>query len=216
MKTKFIRSGLLSIGFLSAISFATLPLMSKPVAAQTPLVIATDGNLNEYVPETAPLLARGTVTPAVRDVQLLLNELGFYYGPADSIYGPRTYSAVISFQRSRNLMANGVVGEETWEALIDADNLIAPTPISDLSQYSPEAAPVLVIGSRGSAVKDVQAFLKQKGYYTGTVDGIYGAATAAAVESFQQRYGNLNNDGVVGSHTWDVMINSARSPLAVS
>ncbi|BAY24014.1 peptidoglycan binding domain-containing protein [Calothrix sp. NIES-2100] len=56
-----------------------------------------------------------------------------------------------------------------------------------------------------SAVKDIQAFLKQQGYYTGAVDGIYGSATAASVEAFQQHYANLQNDGIVGRNTWSTI-----------
>lgn len=220
-KTKFTRSNFISlgsIGIFSAIAIA-VPLITKPAAAQTPLVISADGNLNEYSHETAPLLVRGSVTAAVKDVQLQLKELGFYYGDADSIFGPRTYSAVVSFQRSRNLPPTGIIEERTWEALIDADNRTAYVPTSNLnniSQYSSQEAPVLVIGSRGNAVKDIQAFLKQQGYYTGAIDGIYGRATATAVESFQQQYDNLNNDGIVGANTWDTIIDTARNPFAIN
>jgi peptidoglycan hydrolase-like protein with peptidoglycan-binding domain len=214
MNANFIRYSLLSLSFLSAISLTTLPFSTA--CAQTSrnsIVIAADGNLNEYSPATAPLLVRSTVSPAVKDVQILLRELGFYYGDADSIYGPRTVSAVISFQRSRNLIAHGAVDKPTWEALIDADNLTSPVPVSDLSKYSPQTAPLLRLGSRGTAVRDIQGFLKQQGYYTGTVDGIYGTATAAAMESFQQRYDSLKNDGVVGPRTWVVIINTARASV---
>jgi peptidoglycan hydrolase-like protein with peptidoglycan-binding domain len=203
MNANFIRYSLLSLSFLSAISLTTLPFSTA--CAQTSrnsIVIAADGNLNEYSPATAPLLVRSTVSPAVKDVQILLRELGFYYGDADSIYGPRTVSAVISFQRSRNLIAHGAV-----------DNLTSPVPVSDLSKYSPQTAPLLRLGSRGTAVRDIQGFLKQQGYYTGTVDGIYGTATAAAMESFQQRYDSLKNDGVVGPRTWVVIINTARASV---
>lgn len=55
-------------------------------------------------------------------------------------------------------------------------------------------------GSTGSDVKAVQSRLKQWGYYSGPVDGIYGSATEAAVRKFQQRNG-LTVDGKVGSQT---------------
>lgn len=49
-------------------------------------------------------------------------------------------------------------------------------------------------------VKTVQTKLKRWGYYTGTVDGIYGPKTKAAVKLFQKRNG-LAVDGVVGPKT---------------
>lgn len=55
-------------------------------------------------------------------------------------------------------------------------------------------------GSRGNTVKSIQTKLKNWGYYTGSVDGIFGAKTAAAVKSFQKANG-LKADGVVGTQT---------------
>lgn len=55
-------------------------------------------------------------------------------------------------------------------------------------------------GSTGEAVKQIQTALKNKGYYTGKVDGIFGKLTTAAVKSFQRDNG-LTADGVVGPAT---------------
>ena len=58
----------------------------------------------------------------------------------------------------------------------------------------------LSLGSRSSAVNQIQSRLKQWGYYTGAVDGYYGEATRRAVMLFQTRNG-LTADGVVGPAT---------------
>ena len=55
-------------------------------------------------------------------------------------------------------------------------------------------------GSRGDTVKKIQQRLKQWGYYTGSVDGIFGSGTLAAVKSFQSKNG-LKADGIVGKQT---------------
>ncbi len=60
---------------------------------------------------------------------------------------------------------------------------------------------VLRQGSRGGEVKEVQRRLKQWGYYTGAVDGIFGAGTRKAVIAFQKKNG-LTADGVVGKATY--------------
>lgn len=65
---------------------------------------------------------------------------------------------------------------------------------------SPAFAEVVKQGSTGSTVKTVQQKLKNWGYYTGAVDGIFGAKTAAAVKLFQKKNG-LTVDGIVGAKT---------------
>lgn len=55
-------------------------------------------------------------------------------------------------------------------------------------------------GSRGSEVSDAQRRLKNWGYYTGTVDGVYGAKMYQAVIKFQKKNG-LTPDGVIGNAT---------------
>ena len=62
-------------------------------------------------------------------------------------------------------------------------------------------AAVLRQGSTGSEVKEVQRRLKQWGYYSGSVDGVFGAGTKKAVIAFQKKNG-LTADGVVGKSTY--------------
>ena len=55
-------------------------------------------------------------------------------------------------------------------------------------------------GSGGETVSQIQTRLKNWGYYDGTVDGVYGSRTEAAVRFFQQKNG-LSPDGQVGDQT---------------
>lgn len=59
-------------------------------------------------------------------------------------------------------------------------------------------------GSRGSEVTQIQTKLKRWGYYKGSVDGIYGSGTVAAVKSFQRKNG-LSVDGIAGKNTLAAM-----------
>ena len=65
-------------------------------------------------------------------------------------------------------------------------------------------AAVLKQGSSGGEVKEVQKKLKQWGYYKGSVDGVFGAGTKAAVIAFQKKNG-LTADGVVGKATYKAL-----------
>lgn len=55
-------------------------------------------------------------------------------------------------------------------------------------------------GSRGDEVKQIQTKLKEKGYYSGNVDSIFGSATKKAVTAFQKDVG-LTADGIAGTRT---------------
>jgi len=59
-------------------------------------------------------------------------------------------------------------------------------------------------GSRGEEVKKIQTKLKNWGYYSGSVDGIYGWQTESAVRSFQKKNG-LTVDGIAGTKTLNAM-----------
>lgn len=59
-------------------------------------------------------------------------------------------------------------------------------------------------GSSGTLVKQVQQKLKSWGYYTGAVDGVYGAKTVSAVKYFQRK-NNLTADGICGTKTLSAM-----------
>lgn len=56
------------------------------------------------------------------------------------------------------------------------------------------------LGSRGEEVRKIQQKLKSWGYYTGSVDGIYGSRTQSAVRHFQRNNG-LTVDGIAGPKT---------------
>jgi N-acetylmuramoyl-L-alanine amidase len=64
----------------------------------------------------------------------------------------------------------------------------------------------LKLGSSGDKVKELQKWLTDYGYYSGDVDGEFGADTEKAVELFQEEAG-LIVDGVVGDDTRKAMKN---------
>ncbi len=73
-----------------------------------------------------------------------------------------------------------------------------------------EAGTAYSSGSTGQAVRQIQTALKNRGYYTGKVDGIFGKITTAAVKKFQKDRG-LKVDGIVGPATMKALGISASS-----
>lgn len=73
-----------------------------------------------------------------------------------------------------------------------------------LFENTPAVEALSKYGSRGQEVKTIQEKLKRWGYYTGSVDGIYGSLTVSAVKKFQQKNG-LTVDGIAGTKTLNAM-----------
>lgn len=73
-----------------------------------------------------------------------------------------------------------------------------------LASAAPAKAASYQRGSTGSVVTQIQTKLKNWGYYSGAVDGVYGSGTEKAVRLFQQKNG-LTVDGKAGSATLAAM-----------
>ncbi len=151
-------------------------------------------------------LSLGMTGSDVKSVQTKLIALGYLTGTADGTYGTKTQEAVRNFQKRNGLDADGICGENTVTVLfgkspIDAGSSITPSP-------SPAAVtmPTRVIrpGASGEDVRSVQSRLKLFGYYSGSLDGVYGAESVAAVRAFQQRNG-ITVDGKVGTNTAELL-----------
>ncbi|PHR19278.1 MAG: hypothetical protein COA37_17765 [Hoeflea sp.] len=67
-----------------------------------------------------PVLRLGHSGAPVEALQLRLNRLGYHVGKVDRAFGKRTRAAVLAFQADNHLMADGVVGPSTYEALDEA------------------------------------------------------------------------------------------------
>lgn len=64
-----------------------------------------------------PILKQGSSGPDVQDLQQKLKDLGFDPNGVDGNFGPGTKAAVIAFQQSKGLQADGIAGPATLAAL---------------------------------------------------------------------------------------------------
>ena len=141
-----------------------------------------------------PMLYRGCTGDAVKTLQDKLNTLGYNSGNVDGIFGAKTYAAVTAFQKANNLGVDGIVGKLTWAKLYGVSPAM---PV----ETTVVGRPMVSYGSRGDAVRKLQELLNALGYDCGSVDGIFGSKTKAAVLVFQKANG-LGVDGIVGPLTW--------------
>lgn len=63
------------------------------------------------------VLKEGSKGAEVTKLQEGLKKLNFYADIVDGIFGAKTLAAVINFQKSQQLVADGLVGEKTWSKL---------------------------------------------------------------------------------------------------
>ena len=83
----------------------------------------------------------------------------------------------------------------------DKDNQIQTLESKlDEVQRSQEAKAIRKTSGKATT-KEIQAALKNAGYYQGVVDGKAGNMTKSAIKTFQKDNG-LKEDGVVGQQTW--------------
>ena len=74
-----------------------------------------------------PQLKRGSLSNYVCIAQDDLNTLGFRTNGLDGIFGAATQTAVINYQKSKGLTADGIVGCNTWRSLQEAVVGTGPT-----------------------------------------------------------------------------------------
>ncbi len=166
---------------------------------QTKLYSVSARPYGSSTPTLYPVLVRGDRGSAVTRLQQRLRELGYYTISVDGIYGVGTQSAVRAFQRINNLTQTGTADSYTQEVLFSA----AALPVNSYTTSYVN----LERGDRGSAVTRLQSRLAALGYYSGSLDGIYGSATQSAVRRFQSRNG-IHATGEADVNTQTVLFGS--------
>jgi peptidoglycan hydrolase-like protein with peptidoglycan-binding domain len=144
-----------------------------------------------------PLVRKGDQNHPVKTLQYLLRARG-HTVTVDGIFGPETDAAVRAFQQQKGLAVDGIVGPNTWGALIIT----------------------VKKGSQGDAVRGVQEEFQFRNLSGNpgsglTVDGIFGPKTDAAVRGFQnalhQDIPSVTVDGIVGPVTWRALVSGMLS-----
>lgn len=152
----------------------------------------------------------------VRDLQYYLAFLA-YFDPelpsvtGDGVYGEQTRLAVEAFQRSEGLKPDGIVGRETWNAIVRRyDRLLATLP-GLVGDQSEDVYPgrYLSLGQSGDDVRNLQRLINRAAESNPyvprvTEDGDFGEATLNAIRIIQENNG-LDPSGVVGPVTWDLI-----------
>lgn len=138
----------------------------------------------------------GATGAAVEDIQERLASLGYDIekGERDArAFGRATATAVARFRLDHGLSLGDAVDAPTWSVLVD-----------ECYQLGDRTLYLRLPNFHGNDVRQLQERLNVLGFSCGTVDGVYGVHTEAAVKLFQESIGALA-DGMAFQDTFDAI-----------
>jgi peptidoglycan hydrolase-like protein with peptidoglycan-binding domain len=178
------------------------PEQTNDATDQLPLLItlgrATADESDRVFPLKSPSLAlvRGDVATRV---QRRLNELGYTIAPIDGTWGPASRAALGRFKRANGLLRNDAFDAETVTRLFSTSAVTAAAdPHKDESTivetvYPPPAAADMNPLNRADGQR-IQQRLADLGYYNGVGNGVWDAASRAALRRFKAANGARNSE----------------------
>ena len=162
------------------------------------------------------LLKYGSKGEKVREIQYYLNQISKYYDipsvVADGVFGNATKEAVIAFQRLFGLSQDGIIGQSTWNKIVEVYNGLKKSKTANNITFSQEyPGYVLKEGLVNDDIKWLQTYLNAISKFYNEipevdVDGIFKRKTKNAVMAFQKLF-DLNTTGQVGVNDWNKLIN---------
>ncbi len=171
--------------------------------------------------EFSTALRPGDSGVQVQQIQYYLSVLAYFdeelpLPGRSGTYDATTEAAVRAFQRQQGLTEDGIVGRETWNAIIrDYDQTRNSIP-AEAGVSADEIYPgrVLTPGQTGRDVEVLQRFLIQAAQNVPEIplidaSGVYDPATEAAIRVVQGLEG-IPQTGVTGALTWDAVVSLAK------
>lgn len=168
---------------------------------------------NEVSNQFPGVLRRGDANTGVSLLQYYLDFLSVYYDgipsiAVDGIFGEDTENAVYAAQSVFGLSVDGLVGEQTWETIVDAYlGIIETIPVRYTEGNTiPFQGTILREGDESEVVRVLQEYLNYIAACIPEVPstsptGYFGSRTRASVEAIQRAYG-LPVTGYVNAITW--------------
>ncbi len=171
-------------------------------------------SLEEITKQFPSVLREGDRNLGVTSLQYYLDYLSAFYDAIpptsiDGVFGADTASSVRAAQTVFGLEPDGIVGEETWNAIYDAYlGIVTTIPLQYIEGNTvPFPGVFLRVGAEGDEVKLLQEYLNYISSFYPEIPsvsptGYFGSRTNDAVIAFQNLYG-LTPNGIVGPVLWN-------------
>lgn len=147
----------------------------------------------------AGLLTYGKQNDDIYDMQLRLQQLGYFTGNADGYFGDDTVTAIMNFQTANGLNPTGLADPDTV-LKIKSEDAVTKKAFIDQARNIQKLDLELKTGDSGKQVKQLQTLLQEKGYFKGDATGNYENQTETAVFLFQI-VNHLSVTGIADSET---------------
>ena len=144
------RNALVRDGIAGAETLARLYSSSavSPTPTPAPTTPAPDATITLATSKT---LRKGDANDSVKAMQNRLIALGYLTGSADGHFGIQTYKALVAFQRSNSLQADGIAGKQTLSVLSSVNAQGASSGSAGSNTPTATVAPSVSTGTRISA-----------------------------------------------------------------
>lgn len=144
-----------------------------------------------------PVLKKRTGSQAgAREMQALLNYQNYPVGTPDGLFGTGTETVLKAYQKARQLDADGICGEKTWQSL----TLEEPFETEVLVDQNGDSTALCEMGDSNDVVRQLQQRLATQ--YPLNVTGTYDSATNQYVLAYQTA-NSITANGIVGPITWN-------------
>ncbi|MDQ0191000.1 peptidoglycan-binding protein [Alicyclobacillus cycloheptanicus] len=177
--------------------------MKRPIWIAVCAVTLGAGTMTLPLPVYAaaePTVQLGSQNSAVKTLQGDLRSLGYFDTSVTGYFGSQTKAAVVSFQRSNHLTADGIVGPMTWAALLGSLS-------SRASSGSSPGSSVGATGTKSSVPGLTAKPIIVNGASLMTMDSfVHGGTTYMPVSSMIQMLNHLNIQSTWTHQQWNLTV----------
>jgi len=174
-----------------------------PAEEPPPPAAATPAPKEQPAAETSPdpiasgsILLNPLISQDAKTIQSRLSDLGFYKGTIDGLWGKGSKTALKRF-KEKNSLKNPDSWDKGTQMALFAKTGQAGQSAAETSQDPIASGSVLLNPSIPQDAKTIQSRLAERGFYKGTVDGLWGKSSKAALKAFKDK-NSLKNPNV-----WD-------------